>query len=53
METINLDRFATLLNNQSEFRDMWVKQKLAERRERSRRVRETQVLKKLKLKLLA
>jgi len=39
---MDLVRFAMLLNNQSEFRDLWVKQKLAERRERSRRVRESQ-----------
>lgn len=39
---MDLVRFAMLLNNQSEFRDLWVKQKIAERRERSRRVRECQ-----------
>lgn len=39
---MDLDRFAELLNNQGILRDLWVKQKLAERRERSRRVRESQ-----------
>lgn len=36
------ERFAMLLNSQSELRDLWVKQKLAERRERSRKIRERQ-----------
>lgn len=45
---MDLVRFAELLNNQDELRDLWVKQKLAERRERSHRVRESQ---KAKLKI--
>lgn len=39
---MDLVRFAELLNSQGELRDLCVKQKLAERRERSRRVRESQ-----------
>ena len=39
---MDLDRFAELLNSQGRLRDLWVRQKLAERRERSRRVRECQ-----------
>ena len=39
---MDLVRFAMLLKNQGEFRDLWVKQKLAERADRSRRVRESQ-----------
>jgi hypothetical protein len=39
---MDLVRFAELLNMQGDLRDLWVKQKLAERRERSRRVRECQ-----------
>ena len=35
-------RFTELLNNQGMLRDLWVKQKLAERRERSRKIRERQ-----------
>jgi hypothetical protein len=50
---MDLVRFAELLNSQGMLRDLWVKQKIRERAERSRRVRESQVLKKLKLKLLA
>ena len=42
MNTINIERFAELLNSQGEFRDLWVKQKLRERAERSRKVRERQ-----------
>ena len=38
--TINLERFAELLNNQGNLRDQWVKQRLAERREKARVVRE-------------
>lgn len=34
--TINLERFAMLLNNQGNLREQWVKQKLAERAEKSR-----------------
>ena len=52
MNTINLDRFAMLLNMQGDLRDLWVKQKLAERPERSRRVRESQKV-KIKNKLFA
>lgn len=39
---MDLVRFAELLNNQGELRDLWVKQKIRERAERSRRVRECQ-----------
>jgi hypothetical protein len=39
---MDLVRFAELLNNQGELRDLWVKQKIRERAERSRRVRERQ-----------
>jgi hypothetical protein len=39
---MDLVRFAELLNNQGELRDLWVKQKIRERSERSRRVRECQ-----------
>lgn len=42
MDTV---RFAMLLNMQGELRDLWVKQKIRERRERSLRVREVQKLK--------
>jgi SUMO ligase MMS21 Smc5/6 complex component len=49
---MDLVRFAELLNSQGELRDLWVRQKLAERRERSRRVRESQKA-KIKNKLLA
>lgn len=45
MNTINLDRFAELLNSQGMLRDLWVKQKIRQRAERSRRVREVQKLK--------
>jgi hypothetical protein len=41
-------RFAELLNSQGDLRALWVKQKVAERREHSRRVRESQ---KAKLKI--
>ena len=40
MNTINLDRFAMLLNNQDDLRGQWVHQKLAERLEKARIVRE-------------
>ena len=39
---MDLVRFAELLNNQGILRDLWVKQKIRERAERSRRVRECQ-----------
>jgi len=39
---MDLDRFAELLNSQGMLRDLWVKQKIRERAERSRRVRESQ-----------
>lgn len=39
---MDLDRFAMLLNMQGDLRDLWVKQKIRERAERSRRVRECQ-----------
>jgi hypothetical protein len=39
---MDLVRFAELLNSQGELRDLWVKQKIRERAERSRRVRESQ-----------
>ena len=44
---INLDRFAMLLNNQADLRTAWVKQKVAERREKARIVSE----KKKRLKI--
>ncbi len=40
MNTINLDKFAELLNNQGDLGEQWVQQKLAERREKGRIVRE-------------
>ena len=40
MNTINLDRFAELLNNQGNLREQWVKEKLALRAEKARIVRE-------------
>ncbi len=42
---MDLVRFAELLNSQGELRDLWVKQKVRERAERSRRVRECQIAK--------
>ncbi len=39
---MDLDRFAELLNSQGMLRDLWVKQKIRERADRSRRVRESQ-----------
>jgi len=39
---MDLVRFAELLNSQGMLRDLWVKQKIRERLERSRRVRESQ-----------
>jgi hypothetical protein len=45
MRTINLERFAELLNSQGELRDLWVKQKIRERAERARIVREKKISK--------
>ena len=39
---MDLVRFAELLNNQGELRDLWVKQKVRERAEKARIVRERQ-----------
>ena len=45
MNTITLDRFAELLNSQGELRDLWVRQKLAERRQEAIKAGERQKLK--------
>ena len=45
MRTINLERFAELLNSQGILRDLWVKQKIRERAERARIVRERKISK--------
>ena len=39
---MDLVRFAELLNSQGELRDLWVKQKVRERAEKARIVRERQ-----------
>jgi len=39
---MNNEKFAMLLNSQSELRDLWVKQKIRERAERARKARERQ-----------
>jgi hypothetical protein len=39
---MDLVRFAELLNNQGELRNLWVKQKVRERAEKARIVRERQ-----------
>jgi hypothetical protein len=45
MRTINLERFAELLNSQGILRDLWVKQKIREMAERARIVREKKLSK--------
>lgn len=40
MNPINLERFAELLNNQGNLREQWVREKLAERREKARIAKE-------------
>ena len=42
MNRINLDRFAELLNSQGELRDLWVRQKIAERRQKAIKAGERQ-----------